>query len=656
MVLQVAIICYLAYSLFVGQFWLVTEKPLGFQTLYVEAPRRSGAVTNAMREAATGELAADVPMCLPSAAGFPHNFTWSAGWPYSFEGACAAGGRVGRGVVREGQHALTRPLAAGCVFTTTAQAYSKTSDSFFITTSVEVTEVVKVDAPRFNESNAECAEALRRAELKGLDLAPCGEDVDAAASWRPTGGINGECFCSHRAPYIMPGAEEVKLSVDHAFVAQSASGNAPVTRVRLEGNSTNLATFEAQETITFTLKDLLGWVHVDLDSPADAGDNAEWLLLTNLCRNDCGDGPDGVCNDGGPGSADSTCDLGTDCSDCGARKVNQALQGPSGMAEGKFPTPRLSGLSVQASMKYYNYNLHDDTKQGDSTTAPVCIMELRPTIKWVSLGDKEPNTVRDLEEYKGLYPYGVQVIFTSTGQIGRFDFPTFLTALVNAAVLLGVTVTITKVVAQHLMGQRSKLYKRYIDRDVSFEEEYAAFALQAIAAGKVFDLLDHDGGGSLCRDELKAELVRNFGDMLTPDEMGVLIDFVFKYANKEAERIAENAQDSGAQDAKGGTANLSTSADGDQIDKRAFVELFCHGPADAAGLGALAAARLERHPSAVGSGANANASFYDLRQGGAPAAGSGANADASFYDLRQGAAPAAGSAAPADDSFYDLEQ
>ena len=144
--------------------------------------------------------------------------------------------------------------------------------------------------------------------------------------------------------------------------------------------------------------------------------------------------------------------------------------------------------------------------------------------------------------------------------------------------------------------------------------------------------------------------------MLTPDEMGVLIDFVFKYANKEAERIAENAQDSGTQDAKGGTANLSTSADGDQLTR---------GPSSSSSATAPRTPRAwraggrapESTRSAVGSGANANASFYDQARappprapaptpapastsgGGRPAASSGANADASFYDLSRGPPP-----------------
>lgn len=41
--------------------------------------------------------------------------------------------------------------------------------------------------------------------------------------------------------------------------------------------------------------------------------------LTELCTEDCSTAGDGVCDDGGSDSAGDTCDLGTDCSDCGSR-------------------------------------------------------------------------------------------------------------------------------------------------------------------------------------------------------------------------------------------------------------------------------------------------------------------------------------------------
>ena len=39
----------------------------------------------------------------------------------------------------------------------------------------------------------------------------------------------------------------------------------------------------------------------------------------DMCRETCQHSSDGACDDGGPGSGNSLCDLGTDCADCGAR-------------------------------------------------------------------------------------------------------------------------------------------------------------------------------------------------------------------------------------------------------------------------------------------------------------------------------------------------
>ena len=38
-----------------------------------------------------------------------------------------------------------------------------------------------------------------------------------------------------------------------------------------------------------------------------------------LCLDTCAYANDGVCQDGGPNSADSSCAYGTDCADCGGR-------------------------------------------------------------------------------------------------------------------------------------------------------------------------------------------------------------------------------------------------------------------------------------------------------------------------------------------------
>jgi hypothetical protein len=46
---------------------------------------------------------------------------------------------------------------------------------------------------------------------------------------------------------------------------------------------------------------------------------ADEIVAIAICDDSCATANDGVCNDGGTDAADDTCDLGTDCSDCGDR-------------------------------------------------------------------------------------------------------------------------------------------------------------------------------------------------------------------------------------------------------------------------------------------------------------------------------------------------
>ena len=57
--------------------------------------------------------------------------------------------------------------------------------------------------------------------------------------------------------------------------------------------------------------------------------------LSSLCTNTCDFGPrigmanDGVCQDAGDGSVIATCDLGTDCDDCGPRNADKISRATS---------------------------------------------------------------------------------------------------------------------------------------------------------------------------------------------------------------------------------------------------------------------------------------------------------------------------------------
>lgn len=54
----------------------------------------------------------------------------------------------------------------------------------------------------------------------------------------------------------------------------------------------------------------------------------------DLCSNACEYANDGVCDDCGSGSEFSVCDLGTDCADCGARSASDTCSGGGGSSSG----------------------------------------------------------------------------------------------------------------------------------------------------------------------------------------------------------------------------------------------------------------------------------------------------------------------------------
>jgi len=76
------------------------------------------------------------------------------------------------------------------------------------------------------------------------------------------------------------------------------------------------------------------------------------VLVTDFeCSNECVGAPsyasDNFCDDGGPGSEYSDCQLGTDCADCGRRAISLVIeQGAQLVAAGTVAAP-ITFTSVQ---------------------------------------------------------------------------------------------------------------------------------------------------------------------------------------------------------------------------------------------------------------------------------------------------------------------
>jgi hypothetical protein len=66
------------------------------------------------------------------------------------------------------------------------------------------------------------------------------------------------------------------------------------------------------------------------DTDAPWGNDAGLVSGDTLCTNTCRYANDGDCDDGGPGSSFSLCDLGTDCNDCGPRRPGRVTDTDAG--------------------------------------------------------------------------------------------------------------------------------------------------------------------------------------------------------------------------------------------------------------------------------------------------------------------------------------
>ncbi|MBU0673011.1 MAG: thrombospondin type 3 repeat-containing protein [Proteobacteria bacterium] len=98
------------------------------------------------------------------------------------------------------------------------------------------------------------------------------------------------------------------------------------------------------------------------DSDGDGvGDDCDTDSISATCSDTCAYAGDGVCDDGGDGSAYDVCELGSDCSDCGGRILDDSPPVDSGSnpavactgsgASGTYPTDPFNGLQLTYSVQ-----------------------------------------------------------------------------------------------------------------------------------------------------------------------------------------------------------------------------------------------------------------------------------------------------------------
>eukprot|EP00854_Cymbomonas_tetramitiformis_P002181 gene2181-2886_t len=343
-----------------------------------------------------------------------------------------------------------------------------------------------------------------------------------------TGSNSTMCCCTAITGGIYVGVDDLILSVDHFFYSQRVTGGLTKTYIRKIGTTSNKKVFEAGDTLSMTLSQILEWSEVELDKRADEGLNAQWL----------------------EGSSEAEV---------------HALQGPTGVEENKFPYVRISGLHVEVGagvaeegtvaaglrvevvMEYYNHRLvpgdvHSNDEANlvspdNSDANTVCVMYFRPYLVWTSEGNDfsvqseySHYDSRELDVYRDHYNYGVLVSFTAGGLIGGFDTFLLISVITQMIVMLGFSGQITTIIARNMLGSKSVLYKSVISERLDALSIYGRFASQAITASLCYDIFDGNGSGRLSKPEIYEQLSKLFHRSMSKTQMATLVEFVMYMA------------------------------------------------------------------------------------------------------------------------------
>eukprot|EP01026_Neomeris_dumetosa_P029148 TRINITY_DN2362_c0_g2_i2.p1 TRINITY_DN2362_c0_g2~~TRINITY_DN2362_c0_g2_i2.p1 ORF type:complete len:637 (+),score=57.93 TRINITY_DN2362_c0_g2_i2:82-1911(+) len=225
-----------------------------------------------------------------------------------------------------------------------------------------------------------------------------------------------------------------------------------------------------------------------------------------------------------------------------------------------YPRLRLTGVTLQIRMQYYNFRLSPiknsiskDLKRNEKDF--VCVMDIDPILSWTSAGAQPHYALRDFDDPRFLtngdppsenltigllstdiQRHGIKFTFLATGVIGKFSPSALIQSITSGLVLLALANTVVTMIALYACGLRSGLYREFILENVDWRQEYARFAAQAVVGAYVFNLMDSDASGYLNGVEIYAVLSRLFGHRMTEGQLAAVTDFVLKYGDDSSEQ------------------------------------------------------------------------------------------------------------------------
>eukprot|EP00854_Cymbomonas_tetramitiformis_P003404 gene3402-4282_t len=384
-VLQIFLFLFLVRTMFQDQTYLYNEVPLGLVSGWVTA---GDDFTAARRQLYDAYHSGQSTMCNTS----EYDYIYDASWKYEI---------------------------SGCDFRWSFVFSGGSEDSIFVTTQAYFTTFYRIDADAPYSSNctallqnagkpcdpdtAEWVEGNGDGRLQAVTWAPEYGRAAAVVSLKEAGCRGADatlnrCQCIAKLDLLSSNVEDLTFTFTHKFFSSSSSGALPTTIIRRKGSTENLK-------VSASVRDLLKWAEIDLDKTANEEPNRTKMIETR-----------------------------------------RSWEGAAGEANGVYPKLRISGVELDVSLLYYNFDQNPGQKErlggdlGDQREV-VCIMEIEPVLRWASLG----NNVVKLDDdgtVANKYYYGVMVKFTAGGSIGTFSVALFITAVTNLVVLLGVADTL----------------------------------------------------------------------------------------------------------------------------------------------------------------------------------------------------------------------
>mmetsp|Transcript_13111 Transcript_13111/g.43193 ORF Transcript_13111/g.43193 Transcript_13111/m.43193 type:complete len:522 (-) Transcript_13111:165-1730(-) len=328
----------------------------------------------------------------------------------------------------------------------------------------------------------------------------------------------GHCRYSTSRELMPVGGEGARIYFQHQYEAGNGDdGINPQTFVRLKDSTEDFMIFDKGVEVKFLLKDMLDAFGIDLDMRMNEQ----------------------------PGKF----------------HVDKNLTGV-GASKDIYPYLRLTGLVLDVHLQYHNRGLESSSKkQPSSTTNIYCIMEVTPRLDWTSLGHGATMELLDVADpmqptfaspggsagvIVDQYSYGVRIDVRASGMVGNYSRQVMITVVLNGIVLMGTAGTITRLIAQYGMGDKSSIYANFITEKMKGSREYARFTLQALVAATAFKQYDVDGSGGLSLQELTTQIGEQFrGIGLKESTAEVLASFIIDESNDSTgvEPQAEEGED-----------------------------------------------------------------------------------------------------------------